>query len=97
MAICPIFPVLLFLMLCNISKVTIVLSVINWLGTKALCDSEITMGKISFSQSAKTLETILDYHISKTNRPIICHIFWLIYFGDEDNMGVIHLVQHVTQ
>ena len=59
-AICSFFPVLLFLILCNTSKATMVLSIINWLGTKALYDSNITFGKISFSRFAKTLETIMD-------------------------------------
>ena len=59
-AICPFFPVLFFPILCKISKTTVVLSIINRLGTKALCESDITFGKISFNLLAKTLDTILD-------------------------------------
>ena len=34
------------------------LSVINQLGTKAFCESEITLGKINFNRLAKTSDTI---------------------------------------
>ena len=64
-AIYAFFPALLFLILCNTSNATIVLSVINRLGIKALCECDITFGKISFSRLAKTLETILDTTLPK--------------------------------
>ena len=64
-AICPFFPALLFLILCNTSNAKVLVSVINGLGIKALCESDITFGKISFSQLVKTLETILDTTLPK--------------------------------
>ena len=59
------FHFLLFIILCNTSKVIVVLSVICLPGTKTLWASDITFGKITFNLFAKTLETILDTTFSK--------------------------------
>lgn len=58
--ICPVRTCLLFHIQCNISNATVVLSVISLLGTKALCESEITLGRIVFNLFANTLDTILE-------------------------------------
>ena len=48
-ATCLFFLVLLFLILCKNSKVTVLLSLINRLETKALCEPDITFGRISIN------------------------------------------------
>ena len=59
-AMCPVRPCLLFRIRCNISNATIVLSVISLPGTKALYESEMTLGRIVFNLFANTLDTILE-------------------------------------
>ena len=61
----PFFPLLLFRVMCNTSKSTVVLSVISLSGTKALWASDITFDKINISLFAITFYRILATIFSK--------------------------------
>ena len=64
-AMCPIFPFLQFRIRCNISKATVVLSMISLFGTKALWALDMTFGRIVFNRLAITFETILDTTLAR--------------------------------
>ena len=62
---CPTLPLLMFLILCSSSYVTIMLLVIRRFGTKVFWDSETTLGKIYFKQFTVTLEIIRETTLLK--------------------------------
>ena len=75
-AIWPFFPLVLFLIRRSISKATVVLSVMILPGTKALCESEITLGSFGFNRLANTLDIIRD-----TTLPKLMGRNSVMYFG----------------
>ena len=75
-AMCHCFLLVLFLIWWNISKATVVLSVMILPGTKALCESDITLGSIGLSRLANTLDIIRD-----TTLPKLMGRNSVMYFG----------------
>ena len=91
-AMWPFFHFLLFLIQWIILKAIVVLSVIILSGMKALCESDITLGKVGFILFARTLEIIQDTTFSKLigRNSIIYSGSFFFFFWDKNNMCIVH-------
>ena len=104
-AMCPFFSLALFLIRLSISKATVVLSVMILLGTKALCELEITLGSIGLRLLANTIDIIHDTTLPKLmgrsfvmySGSFFCFLGWVQYVYSSFFLDISLSVEQIIQ